>query len=202
MNGAAEPLMTGKIMNGTMNRLMIDEPGAMNGVAANAPCGSEHLVENLPTPAIRSESAGSSSLIVHRSSLQRGFSLIELIVVVTIIGILAGAAIAHVRYAQQKAREAVLRDNLYEMRKAIDNFYADKQRYPNDLNELVPNYLRSIPKDPITNTAEWEIIMDNPDPSLDDPLAEPTDAGTGPGVIDVKSQAQGMTLDKVPYNEL
>src|SRR5215212_2265114 len=87
-----------------------------------------------------------SSLISHRSS-QRGFSLIELIVVVTIIGILAGIALINVRTAQTKAREAALKDDLFQMRKAIDNFYADKQRYPASLEELVPNYIRSIPKD-------------------------------------------------------
>ena len=80
---------------------------------------------------------------------QKGFTLIELIVVVTIIGILAGVAIANVKFAQQKAREAALRHNLFEMRKAIDDYYADKQKYPANLQELeTAHYLRKIPKDP------------------------------------------------------
>lgn len=144
-----------------------------------------------------------SSLIPQRSRLQRGFSLIELIVVVTIVGILASIALVNVRTAQRKAREAALRDNLFNMRKAIDNFYADKQRYPADLNELVPNYIRRIPKDPITMQEDWETVMDDP-MSLDGEMSGDTDpnAMTQPGVVDIKSRAQGTTLDNVPYPDL
>lgn len=142
-----------------------------------------------------------------RRSNQKGFTLIELIIVVTIIGILAGIAIMNVRFAQRKAREAALMDNLATMRKAIDNFYADKQRFPSDLNELVPNYMRAVPKDPITKQADWELIMDDPLSSTGDggePIPSETDpeAMSQPGVVDVKSVAEGVTLDNVPYNEL
>ena len=133
---------------------------------------------------------------------QRGFTLIELIVVVAIIGILAGIALVNVQTAQRKAREAALRQNLFQMRQAIDNFYADKQRYPNDLNELVPGYLRKLPSDPITMQQDWEPIMDDP-MSLEGGMSETDpEAMTQPGVIDVKSRAQGVTLDNVPYSEL
>jgi general secretion pathway protein G len=138
-----------------------------------------------------------------RKKQQAGFSLIELIVVVTIIGILASVAMVQVKHATRKAQEAALRDNLFEMRKAIDNFYADKQRYPNDLNELVPNYLRTVPKDPITKQEDWELIQDNP--ANPDEMADTNSDNVnqnGPGVIDVKSKAPGSTLDNVPYNEL
>jgi general secretion pathway protein G len=136
------------------------------------------------------------------SALQRGFSLIELLVVVTIIGILAAVAIVNVRTAQQKAREAALKDNLMSMRKAIDNFQADKQRFPNSLEELVPNYVRAIPKDPITNQADWETVMDNP--MGQDEMSASTDPEeiAQPGIIDVKSKAPGNTLDNVPYADL
>lgn len=144
-----------------------------------------------------------SSLIVRRSN-ESGFSLIELIVVVTIIGILAGIAIINVRFAQRKAREGALRENLHQMRKAIDNFYADKQRYPANLEELVPNYIRNIPPDPITGQKDWEEVIDDPlAGGFDQPPAE-TDpqAMTQPGVSDVKSRAEGTTLDNVPYADL
>jgi general secretion pathway protein G len=158
--------------------------------------GARAAAEILPAPA----GAGPDTAR-RRKTLQSGFTLIELIVVVTIIGILAAVAIVNVRNAQRKAQEAALKDNLFEMRKAIDNFYADKQRYPNDLNELVPNYLRKIPVDPITKQADWEQIQDNPANPEDAADTNP-DSAVQPGIIDVKSKATGKTLDDVPYSEL
>jgi general secretion pathway protein G len=132
---------------------------------------------------------------------QQGFSLIELIVVVTIIGILASVAVVNIINAQRKAREAALKDNLFKMRSAIDTFYADKQRYPNDLNELVPNYLKRVPKDPITNSEEWDQIIATPDTEVE-MTEEEQQNQSGPGIIDVKSLAPGATLDGTPYTEL
>jgi general secretion pathway protein G len=132
---------------------------------------------------------------------QSGFTLIELIVVVTIVGILASVAVINIRNAQRKAREAALRDNLAKMRGAIDNFYADKQRYPANLEELVPNYLKFVPKDPITMNEDWEEVMEEPDPDA----PENTDAegnAVAPGMSDVRSRAPGNTLDEKPYSEL
>ena len=140
-------------------------------------------------------------MVKRKRSAQNGFTLIELLVVVTIVGILAAIAVVNVRFAHRKAREAALKDNLHSLRSAIDNFHADKQRYPADLNELVPNYIRRIPKDPITDQEDWEIVME--EPTEDEP--ENTDAEgnpIAPGVQDVKSKAPGQTLDNVPYTEL
>ena len=85
--------------------------------------------------------------MIMKGRRQKGFTLIELIVVVTIIGILAGVAISNVKWAQQRARESALRHDLFEMRKAIDDYYADKQKYPESLAALKSErYLRNIPK--------------------------------------------------------
>ena len=133
---------------------------------------------------------------------QRGFTLIELIVVVTIIGILAGVAISNVKYAQTKAREAALKHDLFEMRKAIDDYYADKQHYPESLAALkTDKYLRDIPKDPITMQADWEEVaatIDPTDPSAVDPTAADPSSGA-PGIYDVHSSAPGNGLDGTPY---
>ncbi len=143
-----------------------------------------------------------SSFRVHR--LQKGFTLIELIVVVSIIGILAGIAMVNLKNMTRKARETALKDNLFTMRKAIDNFYADKQHYPASLEELRPNYLHAIPKDPITLQVDWEEVREDP-LSLeggDIPAETDPQALSEPGVMDVKSKASGSTLDNVPYSEL
>jgi len=141
-----------------------------------------------------------------RKSNQSGFTLIELLVVVTIIGILAGIAMANVRNAQKKAQESALRADLHEMRKAIDDYYADKQKFPSDLKDLVPHYMRAIPKDPMTKTADWDTVQNQPG-AEDSPAPEPTEAEKendqgGGGIIDVKSKAKGKTLDNVPYDQL
>jgi general secretion pathway protein G len=136
-----------------------------------------------------------------RTVEQAGFTLIELMVVVAIIGILAGIAVVQVKNMQRKARETALKKDLHDMREAIDNFYADKQHNPADLNELVPKYIRKIPPDPITNQPDWDVIMETADPDA----PENTDASGNPvqpGIDDVKSKAPGTTLDGVPYSEL
>ena len=139
-----------------------------------------------------------------KKNAQRGFTLIELIVVVTIIGILAAVAVSNVRFAQQKAREAALRDDLFEMRKAIDNYYADKQKYPDSLQTLVSDhYLRRLPSDPITMHADWVEVQQTTDPN--DPTAVDTSSSntsqTTPGIIDVHSNAPGTGLDGTQFKD-
>jgi general secretion pathway protein G len=131
-----------------------------------------------------------------------GFTLIELMVVISIIGVLAGIAVVQVKNMQRKARETALRKDLHDMREAIDNFYADKQRYPSDLNELVPKYLQRIPKDPISKAQDWDAITEQPDPDSP-PNNDASGNPVAPGISDVKSKAPGSTMDdNVPYTEL
>lgn len=132
---------------------------------------------------------------------QAGFTLIELIVVMTIIGLLAGLATINVRNARIKAEENALKYNLAQIRKAIDDYYADHQTYPPSLEDLVPNYMRKIPVDPITRSADtWEIIHEEPDYDATDW----SESYQQPGVYDVRSTAEGETHDDppVPYSEL
>jgi len=133
-------------------------------------------------------------LVRPRARTASGFTLIELLVVMSLLVILASIGImAHVSTVQ-RGREAVLKQNLFQMREAIDQHYADKGKYPMTLQELVSaGYLRRVPDDPITGSVDtWQEIMSEPDPS--NPSAEP-------GIYDVKSGAEGTALDGTPYNE-
>lgn len=135
-----------------------------------------------------------------------GFTLIELMVVVTIIGILAGIAVVQVRHGIRKAKESALKQDLATMREAINQYYADKQKWPASLDELVQaKYLRRVPPNPITNSVEdWEPVMS--DPSTEDLGSDPAAESTGPGMEDVKvgPNVVGSTADEppVPYTEL
>ncbi len=130
-----------------------------------------------------------------RNRREAGFTLIELMVVIAIIALLVGIALPRYQNAQRKAREAVLRENLFILRQTIDQYFADKGYYPQDLNALVDEgYLRKIPVDPITGEAEWDEIQADLETSLDP--SQP------PGIWDVRSRASGQTLDGIDYSEL
>ena len=125
---------------------------------------------------------------------QRGFTLVELLVVIALITVLAGMAVVQYRNSVQKTKEATLKTNLFRMRDAIDQYYADKGKYPSSLDVLVSEqYLRKIPDDPFTNSADsWQTVPAEPDPA--NPSAEP-------GIYDVKSGAQGSGLDGTNYSD-
>lgn len=138
-----------------------------------------------------------------RPSAESGFTLLELIIVIAIVGILATIAVPKLIDKPQRAKEAVLRSNLLTLRDTIGQYYGDKGHFPASLQALVDeNYLRAVPMDPITQSNEtWIPIYQEEDP--DAPPAE-TDLPEGgePGVMDVKSGATGTTLNGTPYSEL
>src|SRR6185437_11107650 len=105
--------------------------------------------------------------------MQRGFTLIELLVVVSLIVILTTMGMAQYRSGVIHSREAVLKEDLFRMRDAIDQYYADKNQYPSSVDALVSDgYMRSIPVDPFTKTADsWQTEPSEPDPN--NPSAEP-----------------------------
>jgi general secretion pathway protein G len=133
---------------------------------------------------------------------QSGFTLLELIIVVAVIGILATIALPRLLHTPERAKEAVLKTNLRAMRDVLDQFYADKGHYPPSLETLVEEgYLRTVPVDPITRSKEtWVPVFEEVD--LDAAPAE-TDLpeGGGPGVMDVRSGAPGAGPDGTPYSE-
>ena len=99
-----------------------------------------------------------------------------------------------------EATETALLDNLIHAH-CIDNFFSFIQRYPGDLSELVPNYMKRVPKDPITEQEDWELVMETPDPDAPENLDSEGNP-VAPGVFDVKSKAPGKTLKNVPYTDL
>jgi general secretion pathway protein G len=125
---------------------------------------------------------------------QSGFTLIELLVVLALISILASMAVVQYRNSIQRTQESVLKTDLFRMRDAIDQYYADKNKYPASLDALVSEgYLRKIPEDPITKSADtWQTVPAEP---------EPGNTTAEPGIYDVKSGAQGQSLDGSNYSD-
>lgn len=122
----------------------------------------------------------------------RGFTLIELLLVISIILILVGIAAGNYRRTVVRANETVLRQDLMEMRKAIDNYTLDKQAAPQSLDDLVPDYLRVVPKDPITQQTDWV-------PKVEAVVLTPDQAGTG--ITDVHSASdKASPFDGTAYN--
>lgn len=125
---------------------------------------------------------------------QRGFTLIEILVVMVIITILAGISVAMYGGSVPRAKEAVLKENLHEMREAIDAYHADKNKWPPTLDALVTEkYIREVPIDQMTNAADWQTTPSEPDPG--NPLDEP-------GISDVHSASDRVSPHtQTPYSE-
>jgi len=115
-------------------------------------------------------------------------------IVMALIVVLASIGLALYGNSITRAKESVLKEDLFRMRDAIDQYYADKGKYPSSLDDLVSEkYLRSVPMDPFTNSADtWRTILSDPDPA---------NAAAGPGVYDVKSGSDMKALDGTSYSE-
>ncbi len=128
--------------------------------------------------------------------MKKGFTLIEILIVMTLIGILVAIIIPNYSNSTKKAREAVLKENLFQIRDAINKFYMDKRKYPASLDELVSSkYLSRIPMDPIYGKCEWELIHPEPEDNED---YSPEIAET---IIDIKSLASGSALDGTKFSD-
>ena len=124
--------------------------------------------------------------------VESGFTMIELVVVMMLIVILATMGMTQYKTSQTYAKEAVLKEDLFRLRDAIDQYYADKGQYPSTLDTLVSDgYLRKLPEDPFTkSSSSWQTVPAEPDPA--NPTAEP-------GVYDVKSGSDATALDGTKY---
>jgi len=132
--------------------------------------------------------------MVVRQKSRRGFTLVELMIVMAIIVILIGVAIPYYQKSVIRAKESVLRNNLFTIRTVIDEYSYDKQKAPQSLQDLVTDgYLRDLPRDPITNANNtWKEIREDASQAVN---------STEPGLFDVRSGSDKMSLDGTSYSE-
>jgi general secretion pathway protein G len=128
-----------------------------------------------------------------RRHKNRGFTLIEMMIVISLIIILLGLAIPNYVQSLRRAKEAVLRDDLFTLRTSIDQYTYDKLRAPQSLEDLVQaGYLREIPVDPMTNSRDtWVVVNENVLESIDQ---------TQPGITDVHSGSEATAMDGTAYS--
>jgi general secretion pathway protein G len=126
--------------------------------------------------------------------MKRGFTFVELMVVITIVVILITMAIPIYTRSITRAKESVLKNNLFTLRTVIDNYTFDKQKAPQSLQELVSEgYLREVPMDPMTQSNQtWRTIMEDASQSV---------SQSEPGIFDVKSGSDKIGLDGTPYSD-
>ncbi len=125
-------------------------------------------------------------------SKRRGFTFVEMMVVITIIVILITVAIPIYQKSIIRSREAVLHNNLSTLRQVIDNYTYDKEKAPQSLDELVSDgYLKKLPLDPITNTSDWKLVMEDATQAVNQ---------SEPGIFDIHSTSDKISLDGTPYS--
>jgi general secretion pathway protein G len=126
----------------------------------------------------------------------RGFTLIELLIVMAILGVLISIAAPNLKQSVVRAREAVLKEDLFQMREAIDQYYADNGKYPAALSDLInaqaknKSYLRVLPKDPFTNAEDWVTVA----------VESSGDSSGDTGIFDVHSASPLVAIDGTAYN--
>ncbi len=121
-----------------------------------------------------------------------GFTLLEMMIVMMIMGILLSIAIPIYNQSILRSREAVLRNDLFELRKLISQYTLDKQKAPQSLDDLVAGgYIKVIPKDPMTNEANWEVVQEDVLLSIDQ---------QDPGIDDVHSASSAISTEGTAYN--
>jgi general secretion pathway protein G len=130
----------------------------------------------------------------HIQSGKRGFTMIELMIVMAVITILVSIAVPFYQKSIMRSKESVLRNNLFTMRTVIDEYTFDKKKAPQTLQDLVTEgYLRTVPVDPLTGTdSTWKTIMEDAVSSVDQ---------TEPGIFDVRSGSDKTSLEGTPYSE-
>jgi general secretion pathway protein G len=130
----------------------------------------------------------------HKHPALRGYTLIELIIVMAIISILLATAVPMYQKSLVRTKESLLKNNLFTLRTVIDEYTFDKQKAPQTLQDLVDQgYLRGVPLDPITGSTDtWRIIMEDAVSTVDQ---------TQPGIYDVRSGSDLKSLEGTPYSE-